>query len=100
LTTLLGLSMVAACERSRERLLEHDETIRDDTSLDSLGKLAAQPGTAQMTAGNSAPLTDGSSAVVIVGGDPVAELGVAPLAKIVGSAVHALEAGLMGIAPA
>jgi acetyl-CoA acetyltransferase len=45
-------------------------------------------------------VSDGSSAVVIVSGDPVAELGVAPLANIVGSAVPALEPGLMGIAPA
>jgi len=91
---------VPATRRTPERLFEHDEAIRDDTTLDSLATLPAQPGTTQMTAGNSTPLSDGSSAVVIAGGEAVAELGLAPLAKIVGSAVHALEPGLMGIAPA
>jgi acetyl-CoA acetyltransferase family protein len=91
---------IPATRRTAERLFEHDETIRDDTTLDSLAELPAQPGTTQMAAGNSTPLSDGSSAVVIASADTVAELGVAPLAKIVGSAVHALEPGLMGIAPA
>ena len=91
---------IPATRRTAERLFEHDETIRDDTTLESLAKLPAQPGTTQMTAGNSTSLSDGSSAAVIASGDTVAGLGVAPLAKIVGSAVHALEPDLMGIAPA
>jgi acetyl-CoA acetyltransferase len=82
---------IPATRRSAERLFEHDETIRDDTTLDSLAKLPAQPGMTQMTAGNSTPLSDGSSAVVIASDDVVAGLGVAPWVRIVGSAVHALE---------
>jgi acetyl-CoA acetyltransferase len=91
---------IPATRQTAERVFEHDETIRDDTTLDSLADLPAQPGTTQMTAGNSTPLSDGSSAVVIASADTVAKLGVAPLARIVGSALHALEPGLMGIAPA
>lgn len=91
---------IPATRYGAERLFEHDETIRDDTSLESLAKLPAQPGTTQMSAGNSTPLSDGSSAVVIASDDVVAGLGVAPLARIVGSATHALEPGLMGVAPA
>jgi hypothetical protein len=91
---------IPATRRSAERFFEHDETIRDDTTLDSLAKLPAPPGTTQITAGNSTPLSDGSSAAVIASDDVVAGLGVAPFARIVGSAVHALEPGLMGIAPA
>jgi 3-oxo-5,6-didehydrosuberyl-CoA/3-oxoadipyl-CoA thiolase len=68
--------------------LEHVETIRDATALDSLDKLTAQPGHITDDRRNSKPLSDGSSAVVIASGDAVAELGVAPLAKIVGSAVR------------
>uniref|UniRef100_UPI001A9C44FB thiolase family protein n=1 Tax=Nonomuraea cypriaca TaxID=1187855 RepID=UPI001A9C44FB len=83
--------------RSAQRIFEHDETIRDDTTLESLAKLPAQPGTTQMTAGNSTPLSDGSSAVVIASDATVAELG---LRRWPGSSVHALEPGLMGIAPA
>lgn len=35
---------IPATRRSAERLFEHDETIRDDTTLGSLAKLSAQPG--------------------------------------------------------
>lgn len=91
---------LTATRTSPARLFEHDETIRDDTTTESLAKLVAQPGTTQMTAGNSTPLSDGSSAVLIAGEEVVAELDAAPLARILGSAVHALEPSLMGIAPA
>jgi acetyl-CoA acetyltransferase family protein len=53
-----------------------------------------------MTAGNSSPLTDGASAIVIASGDKAAELGIAPLARVVSSAVYALDPLVMGLAPA
>ncbi|MDR7255018.1 acetyl-CoA acetyltransferase family protein [Nocardioides sp. BE266] len=92
--------MIPATRRTPERLFEHDETIRADTTLEALGALVPQPGTTQMTAGNSSPLSDGSSAVVIASREAAADLGVSPLARVAGSAIHALEPGLMGIAPA
>ena len=53
-----------------------------------------------MTAGNSSPLTDGASAIVIASGEKAAELGVEPLARVVSSAVFALDPLIMGLAPA
>jgi 3-oxo-5,6-didehydrosuberyl-CoA/3-oxoadipyl-CoA thiolase len=53
-----------------------------------------------MTAANSTPLTDGASAVVVASGERAAELGVEPLARVVSSAVYALDPLVMGIAPA
>jgi acetyl-CoA acetyltransferase family protein len=82
------------------RTFEHDEIIRDDTTVEGLAKLPPQPNTTQMTAGNSSPLSDGASAVVIASGEAAAELGVAPLARIVASATWALDPQYMGIAPA
>ena len=71
--------------------LEHDEFIRDDTTAERLAALPVQSGTTQMTAGNSSPLTDGASAIVIASGEKAAELGVEPLARVVSSAVFALD---------
>ena len=79
---------------------EHDESIRGDTTLESLAALPAQPNTTQMTAGNSSPLSDGASAVVLASRSAAERLGVAPLARIVASATYALDPQIMGIAPA
>ncbi len=82
------------------RVFEHDEFIRDDTSAERLAALPAQSGTTQMTAGNSSPLTDGASAIVISSGEKAAELGLTPMARVVSSAVYALDPLLMGLGPA
>jgi acetyl-CoA acetyltransferase family protein len=91
---------IPATRRQPARLVEHDESIRDDTTAEKLAALAAQPNTTQMTAGNSSPLNDGASAVVLAGSEAAAELGVEPLARVVASATHALDPQIMGIAPA
>jgi len=82
------------------RTFQHDEGIRGDTTAEQLAKLAPQPNTTQMTAGNSSALNDGASAVILASGTAAESLGVAPLARIVASATHALDPQFMGIAPA
>jgi acetyl-CoA acetyltransferase family protein len=91
---------IPATRRQPARVVEHDESIRGDTTAEKLAALPAQPNTTQMTAGNSSPLNDGASAVVLAGGEAAAELGVEPLARVVASATHALDPQIMGIAPA
>ena len=91
---------IAATRKSPERLFEHDEFIRDDTTAEKLAALPVQPGTTQMTAANSTPLTDGASAVVLASGERAAELGVAPLARLASSAVVGIDPLVMGLAPA
>ena len=91
---------IAATKKTPERTFEHDEFIRDETTAEQLAKLPAQPGTTQMTAANSTPLTDGASAIVLASGERAAELGVTPLARVVSSAVYALDPTIMGLAPA
>jgi acetyl-CoA acetyltransferase family protein len=82
------------------RVFEHDESIRSDTTAEGLAALRPQPNTTQMTAGNCSPLNDGASAVVLASGEAAAELGIEPLARVLGSATHALDPQVMGIAPA
>lgn len=91
---------IAGTRKTPARLFEHDEFIRDDTTAERLAALPAQPGTKQMTAGNSTPLTDGASALVLASGERAAELGVEPLARVVSSAVYGIDPLFMGLAPA
>jgi 3-oxo-5,6-didehydrosuberyl-CoA/3-oxoadipyl-CoA thiolase len=91
---------IPATRKTPARTFEHDEFIRDDTTAEQLASLPVQPGTKQMTAANSTPLTDGASAIVLASSERAAELGVEPLARVVSSAVYALDPLVMGIAPA
>ena len=91
---------IPATKKTPARLVEHDEFIRDDTTAEKLAALPVQPGTTQMTAANSTPLSDGASAVVLASGERADALGVEPLARVVSSAVYALDPLAMGLAPA
>lgn len=91
---------IPGTRKTPARTFEHDESIRDDTSLEALAKLPPQPGMTSMTAGNSSPLNDGASAIVLASGEAVKELGKEPLARVVSSATYALDPQYMGIAPA
>jgi acetyl-CoA acetyltransferase family protein len=86
--------------RQPPRLVEHDEGIRADTSLEKLAALLAQPGTEVMTAGNSSQLSDGASAIVLADAERAGELGVQPMARFVCSAAAGVDPAIMGIAPA
>jgi acetyl-CoA acetyltransferase family protein len=91
---------IPATRKEPARTVEHDESIRDDTTAEKLAALAPQPNTTLMTAGNSSPLNDGASAVVLASAAAAEELGVEPLARVVASATYALDPLVMGIAPA
>ena len=80
--------------------LEHDESIRADTSLEALSRLkpAFSPdGT--VTAGNASPLNDGASALLLADERGAAAAGRRPIARIVSRASHGVEPQLFGIAP-
>jgi acetyl-CoA C-acetyltransferase len=53
----------------------------------------------RVTAGNACPLNDGAAAVIVMSLDKAKELGISPLARIVGTAVAALEPEYMGLGP-
>jgi acetyl-CoA acetyltransferase family protein len=91
---------IPAIRKEPARTVEHDESIRDDTTAEKLAALPTLPNTTQMTAGNSSPLNDGASAIVLASASAGDELGAEPLARVVASATHALDPRVMGIAPA
>jgi acetyl-CoA C-acetyltransferase len=72
-------------------IVRHDESIRRDTSLESLARLApafAKDGT--VTAGNAPPVNDGAAALVVTSSARAKELGVTPIARIVAQASSGL----------
>ncbi len=91
---------VAGSRREPARRFEHDEFIRDDTSIEKLAALPAQPNTKEMTAGNSSPLSDGASGVVLASAERAAELGSKPLARVAAAASVGIDPTIMGVAPA
>ena len=72
-------------------LVERDESIRADTTLEALGALnpAFKPG-GSVTAGNAPGVNDGASALVVMAEERATSLGVTPLARIVAQATSGL----------
>jgi acetyl-CoA acyltransferase len=82
-------------------LIENDETIRPDTTVESLGKLkpAFNPKGGTVTAGTSSQLTDGAAAMVLMSAEKAEELGLKPRARIVSMAVAGCDPAIMGYGP-
>lgn len=81
-------------------VLDHDETIRPDTSLEALNQLKPvfkEDG--RVTAGNSSPLTDGASMLLLANQKKVDELDLNPLAYLGAYAEIGCDPAYMGYAP-
>jgi len=77
-----------------------DEGIREDTSMESLGRLKPafkKDGT--VTAGNAPGVNDAASALVVMGADVAARLNLTPMARVVGQATAGLEPKLVLMTP-
>ena len=82
------------------RLLERDESIRADTSLEALFRLrpSFRPD-GSVTAGNASPLNDGAAAVLLTDEPALGRLGREPVARIAARATSAVEPPLYGLGP-
>jgi acetyl-CoA C-acetyltransferase len=81
-------------------IFDTDEPVREDTSLESLGKLKPafkEGGT--VTAGNAPGVNDGASAVLVTSAERAQALGVEPMASIVGQSTSGIEPKLVMMAP-
>src|SRR6266403_2076862 len=81
-------------------IFDADEPVREDTSMESLGKLKPafkEGGT--VTAGNAPGVNDGASAVVVTSAARAKSLGIDPMARIVGQATSGIEPKLVMMAP-
>jgi len=80
-------------------VLDRDEGIRADTTMESLAKLRPVHEGGVTTAGNSSQQNDAASACLVVAEDRLAELKLDPMAFFVNWAVAGCEPSRMGIGP-
>ncbi|KJK59948.1 thiolase family protein [Saccharothrix sp. ST-888] len=77
-----------------------DESIREDTTLEKLGRLKPvfrEGGT--VTAGNASPMNDGAAGLLLVSEEALRELELEPLGRYVGGASAGVHPDVMGIGP-
>jgi len=87
-------------KKTREFIVDRDEGIRADTTLEGLAKLKpvfAVGGT--VTAGNSSQTSDGAAFVVVMSERMVKQLNLKPFAHMVSYAVAGVDPRIMGIGP-
>jgi acetyl-CoA C-acetyltransferase len=82
-------------------VLEVDETVREDTSLEALAKLkpAFKKEGGTVTAGNAPGVNDGASALVVTSEERARALNVEPMARIAAQATSGIEPELVMMAP-
>ncbi len=86
--------------KEREMIVDTDEGVRRDTSLEGLGKLKpafAMGGT--VTAGNASQTSDGAAFVLVMSEELMKALGLEPIARLAACAVAGVEPIHMGIGP-
>lgn len=81
-------------------MLDADEHLRRETTVDGLAKLKPVfRANGRVTAGNSSPLSDGAAAVIVMEAGTAARLGLTPIARFVGFNVAGVRPEVMGIGP-
>lgn len=87
-------------KKTREFIVEKDEGIREDTTVEGLSKLKpvfAAGGT--VTAGNSSQTSDGAAFALVVSEKIVKQLNLKPIARMVSYAAAGVDPRIMGIGP-
>ncbi|MDE8602732.1 acetyl-CoA C-acyltransferase FadA [Marinomonas sp. RSW2] len=82
-------------------LVEVDEVIRPETTMESLAGLKPvfMPKVGTVTAGTSSALSDGASAMLMMSAKKAEELGLTPIAKVRSMAVAGCDPAIMGYGP-
>ncbi|WP_338838907.1 thiolase family protein [Kurthia gibsonii] len=86
--------------RKGTRVIEQDEQIRPDTTVEQMAQLQPvfkRQGT--VTAANASSINDGAASIVLASRQAVEEKGLQPLAKIISYAAVGVDPNYMGIGP-
>lgn len=87
-------------KRGNPIIVDQDEHIRPDTTLEDLAKLRAPfRDNGSVTAGNASGINDGAAAMLIASKAAVESYKLEPLAKIIGMATAGVEPTVMGMGP-
>ncbi|MDH4559129.1 3-oxoadipyl-CoA thiolase [Pseudomonas sp. BN417] len=83
-----------------ETVVDQDEHLRPDTTLDALAKLKPVNGPDKtVTAGNASGVNDGAVALILASAEAVKKHGLTPRAKVLGMASAGVAPRVMGIGP-
>ena len=98
---VVPVTVPPAHKRDTEKVVERDECIRPDTSLEKLAKLPTvfKKDGGTVTPGNASPLNDGAAMVLLASRKWAEKHGVTPLARFVSSGVASVHPNYMGIGP-
>lgn len=82
-------------------ILDYDETVRPDTTVEGLSKLrpAFKKDGGTVTAGNAPGVNDGASALVVTSSENAIDLGIEPLGRVVAWASSGIEPKMIMMAP-
>ena len=82
-------------------LIEHDETIRPDTTVEALAGLRTvfNPVNGTVTAGSSSQVTDGASVMLVMSAEHAKALGLKPIARVASMGIAGVDPSVMGIGP-
>jgi acetyl-CoA acyltransferase len=88
-------------EAGNRFLVDRDQCVRADATMESLGALkpAFMPGMGTVTAGNSSPLNDGAAALLLMSEEKAKSLGLTPMARVLATAVVGVDPAVMGTGP-
>lgn len=83
------------------KMFDYDETIRPETTLESLAALrpAFNPKGGTVTAGTSSQITDGASCMIVMSAQRAKDLGIEPMAVVRSMAVAGVDPAIMGYGP-
>ncbi|WP_296185794.1 3-oxoadipyl-CoA thiolase [Pseudomonas sp. UBA1879] len=86
--------------RKGDTIIDRDEHLRPETTLEALAKLKPVNGSGNtVTAGNASGVNDGAVAMILASADAVRAHGLKPRARILGAASAGVAPRLMGIGP-
>jgi acetyl-CoA C-acetyltransferase len=94
------IAPVTLTTRKGEVVVENDEYIRHDASVETMAKLKPafqKDGT--VTAGNASGINDGAAALVVMSAKEAARRGLTPLARIASFATAGVDPAVMGSGP-
>jgi acetyl-CoA acetyltransferase family protein len=87
--------------RKGTTVVDRDDHMRPDTTMDGLAKLPAafsKDGT--VTAGNASGIVDGGAAVILASAEAARARGIAPIARLAAWAAVGVDPSIMGMGPA
>jgi len=86
--------------RKGEVVIDQDEHLRPDTTLEALSKLKPVNGEGKsVTAGNASGVNDGAVAMILASAEAVHKYGLTPRAKVLGMASAGVAPRIMGYGP-